>query len=177
MNTQIVKDCCSKSYLDMMRLQAEQSENWTFRFPMNKEKYIPIEEKFPKMSLIKSEVVPENAVLAGLAMGLLIQIWEKSHRAFFIPEITWCGISIKDSSREDNMQFDNEPNSGFVKVLGTLNSDWNTKDMGGGFTHGDSTYPVEPTDFIIFDASVPHRADNIIINKKRFAIDYTVKGV
>ena len=97
MNTQIVKDCCSKSYLDMMRLQAEQSENWTFRFPMNKEKYIPIEEKFPKMSLIKSEVVPENAVLAGLAMGLLIQIWEKSHRAFFIPEITWCGISIKDS--------------------------------------------------------------------------------
>ena len=64
MNTQIIKDCCSKSYLDMMRLQAEQSENWTFRFPMNKEKYIPIEEKFPKMSLIKSEVVPENAVLA-----------------------------------------------------------------------------------------------------------------
>ena len=177
MNTQIIKDCCSKSYLDMMRLQAEQSENWTFRFPMNKEKYIPIEEKFPKMSLIKSEVVPENAVLAGLAMGLLIQIWEKSHRGFFIPEITWCGISIKDSSREDYMQFDNEPNSGLVKVLGTLNSDWNTKDMGGGFTHGDSTYPVEQTDFIIFDASVPHRADNIIINKKRFAIDYTVKGV
>ena len=177
MNTQIIKDCCSKSYLDMMRLQAEQSENWTFRFPMNNEKYIPIEEKFPKMSLIKSEVVPENAVLAGLAMGLLIQIWEKSHRGFFIPEITWCGISIKDSSREDNMHFDNEPNSGLVKVLGTLNSDWNTKDMGGGFTHGDSTYPVEPTDFIIFDASVPHRADNIIINKKRFAIDYTVKGV
>ena len=50
MNTQIIKDCCSKSYLDMMRLQAEQSENWTFRFPMNKEKYIPIEEKFPKIT-------------------------------------------------------------------------------------------------------------------------------
>ena len=49
--------------------------------------------------------------------------------------------------------------------------------MGGGFTHGDVTYPIEPTDFIIFDASVPHRADNILINKKRFAIDYTVKGV
>ena len=46
MKTQVVKDCCAKSYLDMMRLQAEQSENWTFRFPMNKEKYIPIEEHF-----------------------------------------------------------------------------------------------------------------------------------
>tara|TARA_R110002049_G_scaffold299173_1_gene489296 strand:+ start:153 stop:686 length:534 start_codon:yes stop_codon:yes gene_type:complete len=177
MKTQVVKDCCAKSYLDMMRLQAEQSENWTFRFPMNKEKYIPIEEKFPKMSLIKSDIVKENAVLAGLAMGLLIQIWEKSHRAFFIPEITWCGISIKDSSREDNTHSDNEPGSGLVKVLGTLNSDWSTEKMGGGFTHGDVTYPIEPTDFIIFDASVPHRADNILINKKRFAIDYTVKGV
>ena len=177
MKTQVVKDCCAKSYLDMMRLQAEQSENWTFRFPMNKEKYIPIEEKFPKMSLIKSDIVKENAVLAGLAMGLLIQIWEKSHRAFFIPEITWCGISIKDSSREDNIHSDNEPGSGLVKVLGTLNSDWDTEKMGGGFTHGDVTYPIKPTDFIIFDASVPHRADNILINKKRFAINYTVKGV
>tara|TARA_B110000977_G_scaffold157039_1_gene199909 strand:+ start:132 stop:428 length:297 start_codon:yes stop_codon:yes gene_type:complete len=83
MKTQVVKDCCAKSYLDMMRLQAEQSENWTFRFPMNKEKYIPIEEKFPKMSLIKSDIVKENAVLAGLAMGLLIQIWEKSQQSIF----------------------------------------------------------------------------------------------
>ena len=75
------------------------------------------------------------------------------------------------------MHFDNEPNSGLVKVLGTLNSDWNTKDMGGGFTHWEKTYPIEPTDFIIFDASVLHKADDIIVNKKRFAIDYTVKGV
>ena len=177
MNTQIIKDCCPKSYLDMMKLQAEQSENWTFKFPINKEKYIPIEEKFPKMSLINGDVILGNGVLAGLAMGLLIQIWEKSHRAFFIPDICWCGISIKDSSREDNMHFDNKPNSGLVKVLGTLNSDWSTERMGGGFTHGDTTYPIEPTDFIIFDASVLHRADDIIVNKKRFAIDYTVKGV
>ena len=49
--------------------------------------------------------------------------------------------------------------------------------IGDSFTHGDEVYPVNPTDFIIFDASVPHRADNILTNKKRFAIDYTVKGV
>ena len=177
MQTQVIKNCCSVSYLDMMRLQAEQSENWTFKFPINKEKYIPIEDKFPKMSLITTEVVKENAVLAGLAMGLLIQIWEKSHRAFFVPEITWCGISIKDSSREDNIHYDHEPGSGLVKILGTLNSDWDMKKMGGGFTHGEKTYPIEPTDFIIFDASVPHKADNILTNKKRFAIDFTVKGV
>ena len=177
MQTQVIKNCCSASYLDMMRLQAEQSENWTFKFPINKEKYIPIEDKFPKMSLITTEVVKENAVLAGLAMGLLIQIWEKSHRAFFVPEITWCGISIKDSSREDNIHYDHEPGSGLVKILGTLNSDWDMKKMGGGFTHGEKTYPIEPTDFIIFDASVPHKADNILTNKKRFAIDFTVKGV
>ena len=177
MQTQVIKNCCSASYLDMMRLQAEQSENWTFKFPLNKEKYIPIEEKFPKMSLITTEVVKENAVLAGLAMGLLIQIWEKSHRAFFVPEISWCGISIKDSSREDNIHYDHKPDSGLVKILGTLNSDWDMKKMGGGFTHGEKTYPIEPTDFIIFDASVPHKADNILTNKKRFAIDFTVKGV
>jgi len=177
MQTQVIKNCCSKSYIDMMRLQAEQSENWTFKFPLNKEKYIPIEEKFPKMSLMTTEVVKENAVLAGLAMGLLIQIWEKSHRAFFVPEITWCGISIKDSSREDNIHYDHEPGSGLVKILGTLNSDWDMKKMGGGFTHGEKTYPIEPTDFIIFDASVLHKADNILTNKKRFAIDFTVKGV
>ena len=49
--------------------------------------------------------------------------------------------------------------------------------MGGGFTHGKTTYPLEPTDFIIFDASVPHRAETMVTNKKRFAIDYTLKGV
>ena len=162
MKTQIIKNCCSISYLGVMKLQAEQSENWTFKFPLNTEKHIPIEEKFPKLSLMTTEVVKENAVLAGLAMGLLIQIWEKSHRAFFLPEITWCGISIKDSTREDNLHYDYKPGSG---------------KMGGGFTHGDQVYSVNPTDFIIFDASVPHRADNILTNKKRFAIDYTVKGV
>ena len=59
MNTQIIKNCCSVSYLEMMRLQAEQSDNWTFKFPLNKERYIPIEEKFPKLSLIGTEVVKE----------------------------------------------------------------------------------------------------------------------
>ena len=177
MKTQIIKNCCSPSYLQMMKLQAEQSENWTFKFPLNKEKHIPIEEKFPKLLLMTNEVVKENAVLAGLAMGLLIQIWEKSHRAFFIPEITWCGISIKDSTREDNLHYDYKPGSDKVKILGTLNYDWNMKKDGGGFTHGDEVYPVNPTDFIIFDASVLHKADNILTNKKRFAIDYTVKGV
>jgi hypothetical protein len=177
MNTQIIKNCCSESYLQMMRLQAEQSDNWTFKFPLNKERYIPIEEKFPKLSLIGTEVVKENAVLAGLAMGLLIQIWEKAERKFFTPEILWCGISIKDKDREDNLHYDYEPGSDKVKILGTLNSDWNTEKMGGGFTHGHVLWPIEPTDFIIFDASVPHRADNILTNKKRFAIDYTVRGV
>ena len=177
MKTQVVKDCCAKSYLDMMRLQAEQSDNWTFKFPLNKETYIPIEEKFPKLSLIGTEVVKENAVLAGLAMGLLIQIWEKAKRKFFIPEVTWCGISIKDSTREDNIHYDYEPGGDLVKILGTLNSSWNTEKMGGGFTHGDVLWSINPTDFIIFDASVPHKADDILTNKKRFAIDYTVKGV
>ena len=60
MKTQIIKNCCSTSYLGMMKLQAEQSENWTFKFPLNTEKHIPIEEKFPKLSLMTTEVVKEN---------------------------------------------------------------------------------------------------------------------
>ena len=162
-----------------MKQEAERSESWSFRFPIDDEKYIPIEDKFAKLILITKQqgIQKENAVLAGMAIGLLIQIWEKSERKFFIPQIQWCGISIKDSSREDNTHSDHEKGSGLVKVLGTLNSDWDTKKMGGGFTHGKTTYPLEPTDFIIFDASVPHRAETMVTNKKRFAIDYTLKGV
>lgn len=163
----------------MMKEEAEKSETWSFRFPLNENENIPIEDKFAKLLLITKQegIKKENSVLAGMAIGLLIQIWEKSKRKFFVPEITWCGVSIKDSSREDNIHSDHQKGSGLVKVLGTLNSDWNTEKMGGGFTHGSTVYPLEPTDFIIFDASVPHRADNIVTNKKRFAIDYTLKGV
>ena len=51
----------------------------------------------------------KHPILAGLAMGLLIQIYEAGGRDLFLPEpICFCGISIKDKHRPDNIHTDNE---------------------------------------------------------------------
>ena len=69
-----------------------------------------------------------------------------------------------------------ESEKDLIKVLGVLNSDWQDS-WGGGFEHGGEVYPVRPTDFIIFDSKVHHRAADILVDKKRIAIDFTLQGV
>ena len=68
-----------------MKQEAERSEAWSFRFPIDDEKHIPIEDKFAKLILITKQqgIKKENAVLAGMAIGLLIQIWEKIRKKVF----------------------------------------------------------------------------------------------
>ena len=83
----IVKNCCSPYYLDMMILVAQNSDNWNFKYPQGR----PFSEKHLKLDLIENDI--KNPLLAGMAMGLLIQIFDKCDDVF-LPECSFCGISI-----------------------------------------------------------------------------------
>tara|TARA_Y100000310_G_C20175230_1_gene575529 strand:- start:26 stop:556 length:531 start_codon:yes stop_codon:yes gene_type:complete len=164
----IIDNCCSPTYLECLKHVASNSENWHMKYPIKKG--TPIEDKILKIDIKQGQ----TPFLAGLAMGLLIQIYETGGRDLFIPEIIFCGISIKDKHRVDNVHMDTEKKDNYVKILGILNSDWEEK-WGGGFIHNEMKYHIKPTSFCIFDPSEPHVAEEIFTDKKRFAIDFTVK--
>ena len=50
-----------------MKQEAERSEAWSFRFPIDDEKHIPIEDKFAKLILITKQqgIKKENAVFGN----------------------------------------------------------------------------------------------------------------
>ena len=172
MAVQIVENCCSPMFLDFVRHQVEQSERWHFKYPVNAD----FDDKHPKLEIIGGQGAPDER-LAGVAMSLMIQIYEKASD-IISPNIMFCGVSIKDKYRKDNLHQDHtsESEKNLIKVLGVLNTDWQDS-WGGGFEHGGEVYPVRPTDFIIFDSKVPHRADDILVDKKRIAIDFTLHKV
>ena len=80
---------------------------------------------------------------------------------------------MKDKHRLDYKHIDHEDTDD-IKIVGLLNSDWNSKD-GGLFLHGDEVIPMVPTHFVVFDPRVPHSASKITTNEKRLGIDFTVK--
>ena len=132
-----------------------------------------IDERFLKLDIINSGNL-QNSYLAGLAMGLLVQIQQAAGQDLFIPTIYFLGISMKDKHIPDVMHVDNEEGEPFVRILGLLNSDWK-EEWGGGFFHDETSNYIKPTSFAIFDGSRPHMAEEIFTDKKRFAIDFTVK--
>ena len=166
----ILDNCCSPAYLDCLKRVAAASDNWNLQYPAGEE--IPFEDKFLKLDILQDGIAKHH-LLAGLALGLLLQIYEAGGQGLFIPEIVWCGISIKDKHRLDNIHIDNEKQEPFVKILGIINSDWEEK-WGGGFIHNETKYYIKPTSFCIFDPSEPHVGEEIFTDKKRFAIDFTV---
>jgi len=164
---EIIKDCCSTSYLDMIKFAAMNSSNWNLKYPIGME----FEDKHLKLDILENEPVDE--FLAGMAMGLLIQIYDKRSDLFY-PEVSYCGISMKDRHRLDNRHIDHEHDEDFIKIVGILNTNWNSKD-GGAFQHGDEEIDMVPTNFIVFDPRVLHCASKITTNEKRLGIDFTVK--
>ena len=164
---QVIENCCSTSYLDMLKFAAMNSANWNLKYPIG----MPFEDKHLKLDIIENEPVDE--VLAGMAMGLLIQIYDKRSDLFY-PEVSYCGISMKDKHRLDNRHIDHEHDTDYIKIVGLLNSNWNSKD-GGLFLHGDEVIPMVPTHFVVFDPRVQHCASEITTHKKRLGIDFTVK--
>jgi len=163
----IIDNCCSPAYLDMIKFVACDSENWNMYFPGE----APIEEKHLKLRIVENGL--KHPFLAGLAMGLLIQIHASVDRDLFIPEIFWCGISMKDKHTPNNIHVDNKKDDNFVKILGIINSDWK-EEWGGGFFHDGTSNYIKPTSFCIFDPSKEHAGEEIFTDKKRFVIDFTV---
>ena len=169
MAIKILDNCCSPLYLDYLKNIASTADNWNLKYPRGKE--VSFEMKFPKIDIIANGI--QHPFLAGLASGLLIQIYEVGGRGLFVPDIAWCGISIKDKHLPPRMHTDHEKSEGTIKVMGILNRDWK-EEWGGGFTHDGMNYYIKPTSFCIFDSTELHDHTEIFTDKKRFAIDFTV---
>ena len=171
----IVNNCCSPLFLDFIKHQVTKSTKWNFNYPMGK----PFEDKHPKIDVIQGDTIHDK-FLAGVTMSLLMMIHEKAKQSNVdVPlDLLFCGISMKDEHREDNLHTDHEKDelqdTPIIKVLGILNSDWK-KSWGGGFEHGGVLLSPEPGDFIVFDPRVPHKAQDIFTDKKRIAIDWTIR--
>ena len=167
----IIDNCCSPKYLDCLKEVATTSENWNMNFPHGEG--VVIEDKFIKLTIINNDII-KQPLLAGLAMGLLIQIYEAGGQSLFFPEaICLCGISIKDKHSLGKIHTDHENMKGVVKILGIINSDWK-EEWGGEFFHDGTSNYIKPTSFCIFDPLEEHAAEEMFTDKKRFAIDFTV---
>ena len=169
MAIKLIENACSPFYLDMIKHVASNDDSWNFKYPIGK----PLDESHLKLDIIDNDDT-KHPLLAGIAMGLLIQIYDKGGKDLFIPEIYFCGISIKDKHRKDNIHTDHNKQDNVNKILGVVNSEWQ-ESWGGGFTHGGETTYIPPTSFAIFDSTVPHAAADILTDKKRMAIDFTVR--
>ena len=164
---QVIENCCSTFYLDMLKHTATNSSSWNMKYPIGME----FEDKHLKLDIIENEPIDE--LLAGMAMGLLIQIYSKQPN-LFLPEVSYCSISMKDRHRLDNPHIDHEHDTNYIKIVGLLNSNWNAKD-GGAFIYGEEEIDMVPTNFIVFDPRVSHCASKITTNEKRLGIDFTVR--
>ena len=161
---EIIESGIPLTYLDMMKYTALNSEAWHMKYPQNHP------DKHLKMDIINGEV--RQPLLAGMAMGLLILLYDK-RSDLFSPEITYAGISIKDKNRLDNPHTDHVKDLGHIKIFGLLNSDWGSMD-GGLFLHGDEAIPMVPGTFVVFDPRITHSASEIHGNKSRIGLDFTV---
>ena len=161
---EIIESGIPLTYLDMMKYTAMNIEAWHMKYPQNHP------DKHLKMDIIDGEV--RQPLLAGMAMGLLILLYDK-RSDLFSPEITYAGISIKDKNRLDNPHTDHVKDLGHIKIFGLLNSDWGSMD-GGLFLHGDEAIPMVPGTFVVFDPRITHSASEIHGNKSRIGLAFTV---
>ena len=133
------------------------------------------EEDYDKINLTKLNLIEhghfKNPMLAGIAVGLMSQIYDAGGKDYIQPAMHFCAVSLKDKTTPTNFHTDNW-GEGKLKVLGILNSDWSSEKDGGGFICNDVAYKLEPTDFLIFDSNQTHSNDLIISDKGRYAIDF-----
>ena len=113
---EVIEDCCSSSYLDMLFHMSISSDGWHMRYPNG----TPFKDKHLKMDVLDNEE-QKLPLLAGMAMGLLVQIYDKRDD-LFLPECSYCGIGIKDKHRHDNTHTDHENDSDYIKIFGFLSN-------------------------------------------------------
>ena len=164
----IIKNVCSKTYLDMFMHMIPSPELW---------ENDTASKNYEKISLTKLNITSQghfdNPLLAGIAIGLMSQIYDTGGKDYFTPEMHFCGISMKDKTTKVNLHTDNWDENK-LKILGVLNSDWDNKKDGGGFIYNNMSYPLQPMNFLIFDSRQTHSNDIILSDKERIAIDFTV---
>jgi len=169
-NPVMIRNVCSKTYLDMFMHLIPSIELW------EDEEQIA-EEDYDKINLTKLNLIEhghyKNPLLAGIAIGLMSQIYDAGGKDYFTPEMHFCGLSVKDKSTKVNLHTDNWDENK-LKILGILNSDWDNKIDGGGFIYNSMSYPLQPMSFLIFDSRQTHSNDTVFSNKDRYAIDFTV---
>jgi len=169
----IIKNACSKTYLDMFRHMIPNEELWD-----NSSSEVDL-SNYEKINLRKLNITTQghfdNPLLAGIAIGLMTQIYDAGGKEYFAPQMHFCGLSIKDKTTPTNFHTD-QWGEGRLKVLGLLNSDWDSKTDGGGFICDGVKYALEPTDFLIFDSNQTHSNDLIISDKERCAIDFMLQA-
>ena len=91
---------------------------------------------YKKINLQKLNIVThgnfDNELLGGMvATGLLAQIFDGGGKEYLTPKCTFV-ISVKTKNYPPNFHVD-DWGEGRLKVLGILNSDWNSEKDGGGF--------------------------------------------
>ena len=173
----LLKTNIGPMFLEFLRYQFQQSEFWSFKYPLNSH----FSKRHPKLTIIDG--TPQSAPverLAGLSMALFTLLYEQGLSKFVYPDILWAGASIKDKHRKDNTHTDHTDDIPkdwkVLKVLGCLNSDWK-EEWGGGFTWNDNKYYAPPGSFYVFDPLIPHAASDIFCDEKRIAIDFTLRAL
>ena len=166
-----LENCCSHNYLQMFMNLIPPVDTWD-----REGNGLGSVENYDKINLVKLNIMEPGNVkyerLFGIAMGLLIQIYDNGGYGHFIPEVHYCGLSVKDKNRRINMHNDPWP-ANKIKIVGILNHDWTYED-GGGFIYEDKQWNMKSTDFIIFDSRNQHSNAIVFSDKKRIAIDYLV---
>ena len=93
---QIVENAVSQMFLEYVRYQVQESENWSWQYP----KGAHFSKRHPKLTLIDgTQQPPQVERLAGIAMSLFLNIYEKGLQGKVYPELLWAGASIKDKHR------------------------------------------------------------------------------
>ena len=173
----LLKTNIGPMFLEFLRYQFQQSEFWSFKYPLNSH----FSKRHPKLTIIDGTPQPAAVErLAGLSMALLTLLYEQGLSTLVYPTPLWVGASIKDKHRKDNTHIDHEDDIPkdwkVLKVLGCLNSDWK-EEWGGGFTWNGNGYYAPPGSFYVFDPLIPHAASDIHCDEKRIAIDFTLRAL
>ena len=180
----VIDNAVPTALLDFIRTIAENKETWHFKRPIAEN--VTFKDKRPRLDIIVGGEAIEN-FLAGLAIGALMSAHDRGGHVHFHPEILHCGISMKDSAREDNTHHEHIDEhehehdhhhghylSNNLRVLFLLNTDWK-EEWKGGVKYDTEVFNFKPGSAIIFDPRVPHSADQIIGDEKRLTLDFTVR--
>ena len=173
----LLKTNIGPMFLEFLRYQFQQSEFWSFKYPLNSH----FSKRHPKLTIIDGTPQPAAVErLAGMTLALFTMLYEQGLSTFVYPTPLWVGASIKDKHRKDNTHTDHTDDIPkdwkVLKVLGCLNSDWK-EEWGGGFTWNDNKYYAPPGSFYVFDPLIPHAASDIHCDEKRIAIDFTLRAL